>query len=224
MKKRAIVTESPRAAKDRTIAEKPVRPLAGAVFETAVTELAALPPAGAPEIAVAGRSNAGKSSAINALAHQHRLAFASRTPGRTRQINFFRLRCGALLADLPGYGYAAVPDAIRVKWQALLWQYLTTRSTLVGLVLAVDARHSLKDLDLQVLDAFVPSVRPVLVLATKSDKLNVAERNRAVRDLEQRITERFGGQSSFVSVIAFSSTTRLGVEAAEQTLAQWLPG
>ena len=106
-----------------------------------------LPPPGPPEIAFAGRSNAGKSSAINALANRTRLAFASKTPGRTQQINFFRLRGGALLADLPGYGYAAVPQPLKRHWQAFLARYLATRQSLVGLVLVVDARHGLSELD-----------------------------------------------------------------------------
>ena len=181
-----------------------------------------LPLEGAPEVAFAGRSNAGKSSAINALARQGRLAHASRTPGRTREINFFRLRGGALVADLPGYGYAAVPRAQKRAWQDLLWTYVTSRSTLVGLVLIVDARHGLKALDLPLLDAFLPSARPVLILATKSDKLNLAERRRAVADIRASLARTFGERATQVSVIGFSATSREGVEDADRTLARWI--
>ena len=118
-------------------------PLQQAEFVLSVANDEQLPPPGAPEIAFAGRSNAGKSSAINALANRTRLAFTSKTPGRTQQINFFRLRGGALLADLPGYGYAAVPRELKRHWQRFLARYLATRQSLVGLVLVVDARHGL---------------------------------------------------------------------------------
>src|SRR5438046_8771291 len=107
-------------------------------FTSAVAE-EGLPPS-TIEVAFAGRSNAGKSSAINALANRSNLAFTSKTPGRTQQINFFRLRNGALLADLPGYGYAAVPHALKRHWQGFLSRYLATRQSLIGLVLVVDAR------------------------------------------------------------------------------------
>ncbi len=122
-------------------------PLQQAEYVLTAANDAQLPPPGPPEIAFAGRSNAGKSSAINALAHRTRLAFASKTPGRTQQINFFRLRSGALLADLPGYGYAAVPLKLKRHWQQFLARYLATRQSLVGLVLVVDARHGLADMD-----------------------------------------------------------------------------
>src|SRR5512139_1664165 len=111
-----------------------------AVFYTTVNDLHALPLHGGKEVAFAGRSNAGKSSAINALANRTRLAFTSKTPGRTQHINFFALRSGALLADLPGYGYAAVPRELKTHWQDFLARYLATRQSLVGLVLVVDAR------------------------------------------------------------------------------------
>ena len=106
-----------------------------------------LPPEGPPEIAFAGRSNAGKSSAINALAGRRRLAFFSKTPGRTQQINFFTLQDGGLLTDLPGYGYAKVPMAIRGQWEGFLSEYLQTRQSLIGLALMMDARHPLTELD-----------------------------------------------------------------------------
>ncbi|TRZ95735.1 MAG: ribosome biogenesis GTP-binding protein YsxC, partial [Rhodocyclaceae bacterium] len=116
-----------------------------AVFETSVAKPINLPPASAagPEIAFAGRSNAGKSSAINTLAGHTRLAFVSKTPGRTQLINFFRLPNGACMVDLPGYGYAAVPEAVRKQSRGLLEHYLTRRETLLGLVLIMDSRRPL---------------------------------------------------------------------------------
>jgi len=197
-------------------------PLEGASFVIGAAAALQLPAEGAPEIAFAGRSNAGKSSAINALARKNRLAHASRTPGRTRQINFFRLRGGTLVADLPGYGYAAVPQAQKRAWQDLLWTYVTSRSTLIGLVLIVDARHGLKPLDLELLDAFLPSARPVLILATKSDKLNVAERRRAVAGIRTTLLKTFGERASLVGVVGFSATSRAGVEDADRVLEQWI--
>src|SRR2546421_432389 len=131
-----------------------------------------LPPPGVPEIAFAGRSNAGKSSAINALAGRRRLAFFSKTPGRTQQINFFSLTGGGLLTDLPGYGYAKVPAAIRDQWEGFLSTYLQTRQSLVGMALIMDARHPLTELDRRMIDWFVPTGRPLHILLTKSDKLS----------------------------------------------------
>ena len=220
MKKRDIVADSPNAAKAGAVHIP--GPLEGASFVIGAAAAAQLPREGAPEIAFAGRSNAGKSSAINALARHGRLAHASRTPGRTREINFFRLRKGALVADLPGYGYAAVSHAQKRAWQDLLWTYVTSRSTLIGLVLIVDARHGLKPLDIELLDAFLPSARPVLILATKSDKLNVAERRRAVGGIRAALLQTFGERAALVGVIGFSAASHAGVEDADHVLGQWI--
>ena len=220
MKKHAIVPDptAPSAAPPA----RTTQVLVGATFLTGVASRAQLPPPGRPEIAFAGRSNAGKSSAINALANRTRLAFSSRTPGRTREINLFELRSGGIAADLPGYGYAAVARDIKKGWQDFLWDYLTTRSTLVGLVLVSDARHGLKDLDYTLLDHFVPSGRPVLVLATKSDKLNHSEQKQAVGRIRDQVTARYPAQAAAVTVVPFSATRRMGVEAADAVLAEWL--
>jgi GTP-binding protein len=225
MKKRSIVAESPEPAHLDAPPEAPTtrRPLEGAAFVIAAALPAQWPPAGPAEIAFAGRSNSGKSSAINALARRTRLAFASRTPGRTQQIVFFALTGGARAADLPGYGYAAVSRDIKREWQRSLWDYVTTRSTLVGLVLVVDARHGLKPLDLTLLDGFVPSGRPVLILATKSDKLNVAERRDAVAAIRAEAAGRYRNAAA-VTVLVFSAATRVGVEEADAVLDEWLPG
>lgn len=220
MKKRTIVAESPRAPKTADLPHAP-GPLEGATFVAGAAEAWQLPAEGVPEVGFAGRSNAGKSSAINALARQTRLAYASRTPGRTQQINFFQLRNGALVTDLPGYGYAAVPRALKRSWQEFLWSYVTTRSTLIGLVLIVDARHGMKPLDADLLEAFLPSGRPVLILATKIDKLNVAERRRAVVDIRAALAKTFAEHAHAVSVIGFSATSRQGVEDADRTIEAW---
>ncbi len=222
MNKRGIVPDS--GALPQAAAAKPPHPLVGAQFVIAAAAPAQLPVPSVPEIAFAGRSNSGKSSAINALAGRTRLAFASRTPGRTQQIVFFQLRSGALVADLPGYGYAAVAKAIKKTWQTFLWDYITTRSTLAGLVLIVDARHGLKALDIELLSGFLPSGRPVLVLATKADKLNRAERTAAVAGIVRELAETFPVHGPAVGVVLFSATERLGVETAETILQAWVAG
>ncbi len=224
MKKQPIVPESPRPTR-RAAAPSAARgphPLHGAEFVIGAAGPAQLPSLGPPEIGFAGRSNAGKSSAINALANRTRLAFASRTPGRTQQINFFRLRGGGLIADLPGYGYAAVARSVKRAWQEFLWQYVTTRGTLVALVVVVDARHGLKPLDLELLAAFLPSGRPVLILATKADKLSRAEERSAVAAIEARLAQAFPAYAPHARVVSFSATRRIGIEAAEAVVAGWI--
>ena len=225
MKKRAIVTDSKRrpAVDAKTLAKAP-HPLVGAQFMLGVAEGWQLPAEGAPEIAFAGRSNSGKSSAINALANHGGLAFASKTPGRTQQINFFALRSGALIADLPGYGYAAVAKSLKRDWQEFLWRYVTTRDRLIALVLLVDARHGLTEADYPLMAEFVPSGRPVLVLATKADKLGTAAQRAAKAAIEAQLDEAFPGGAANVIVQLFSATTRQGVTEAEATIAVWVPG
>ena len=225
MNKRTIVTDSKRASKAAGPINAPARPphpLVGAVFVTGAAAPEQLPEASVPEIAFAGRSNAGKSTAINVLAGRTRLAFASRTPGRTQQINLFSLRSGALVADLPGYGYAAVGKELKRAWQAFLWHYITTRPTLVALVLIVDARHGLKGLDIELLDGFVPSGRPVLILTTKADKLNTTAQRAAVLTVRRQLAERFPLGAGNVTVQLFSATARVGIEEAEAVIAGWL--
>ncbi len=197
-------------------------PLQLAEFVLTAANDAQLPPPGPPEIAFAGRSNAGKSSAINALANRTRLAFTSKTPGRTQQINFFQLRSGALLADLPGYGYAAVPRDLKRHWQEFLARYLATRQSLVGLVLVVDARHGLAELDLRLLGGYLPSGRPVVVLATKMDKLASSAQRKAQADIVRAIATDFPAHAVNVAVLPFSATRRIGVDAAEAAIAHWL--
>ena len=197
-------------------------PLQQAQFVLTAADDQQLPPPGPPEIAFAGRSNAGKSSAINTLANRTRLAFTSKTPGRTQQINFFQLRSGALLADLPGYGYAAVPKELKRHWQEFLARYLATRQSLVGLVMVVDARHGLADLDRQLLASYLPSGRPVLMLATKMDKLTRSAQRQAELAATKAIAMAFPAHAANVHVVPFSATRRIGLEAAEATLGGWL--
>ncbi|HEY7944533.1 MAG TPA: ribosome biogenesis GTP-binding protein YihA/YsxC [Casimicrobiaceae bacterium] len=181
-----------------------------------------LPVDGAPEVAFAGRSNAGKSSAINALAQRTRLAFVSKTPGRTQNINFFRLVSGALLADLPGYGYAEVPAAMRRHWQQFLARYLGERVPLAGLVLVMDARRPMTELDRQMLDWFLPTLRPTHILLTKADKFGAAEQRRILAAVRRSLGEHYAAHGDRISVQLFSATRKLGIEEAEGAVGAWL--
>lgn len=189
-----------------------------AVFETSVAKPANLPQPTGPEIAFAGRSNAGKSSAINTLVGHTRLAFVSKTPGRTQLINLFRLKNGAALVDLPGYGYADVPVAVRKQWQGLLEHYLTRRQALIGLVMIMDARRPLTDLDRQMLNWFGPTGKPIHCLLTKSDKLTRQEQAKVLKAVKAEIADA----GSPISVSLFSSLKKTGVEEAEAAIAAWL--
>lgn len=183
-----------------------------------VGELNQLPPDRGVEVAVAGRSNAGKSSAINAICNRRKLAFVSRTPGRTQLLNFFDLGGGRRLVDLPGYGYAKVPAALQARWEALLGTYLRTRRTLRGLVLVMDARHPLTLLDKRMLDWFAVTRRPVHVLMTKADKLS----RQAAQLQRTQTAEALARLYPGVSVQLFSSATAQGLEEARQALADLL--
>ena len=189
-----------------------------AQFEISIAKPSGLPPPSGAEIAFAGRSNAGKSSAINTLAGHVRLAYVSKTPGRTQLINFFRLNSGALLVDLPGYGYAAVPEKVRRDWQGLIEHYLKHRESLAGLVLIMDSRHPLTPLDRTMIDWFVPSGRPMHVLLTKSDKLSRGAATATLQDVRRQLIP-LGPQ---VTVQLFSSLKKTGVEEAEHVIAGWL--
>jgi len=189
-----------------------------AQFEISIAKPSGLPPPSGAEIAFAGRSNAGKSSAINTLAGHVRLAFVSKTPGRTQLINFFRLNCGAVMVDLPGYGYAAVPERVKQQWQGLMEKYLKERESLIGLVLIMDVRRPLTELDRRMLDWFLPSGRPVHVLLTKSDKLSRGAASAVLHEVRRALAPH-GGQ---VTVQLFSSLKKSGVEEAERVVGGWL--
>lgn len=189
-------------------------------FLTTAPRLEHLPEVDVPEIAFVGRSNAGKSTSINVLTQQKRLAFASKTPGRTQAINLFALGkqgvTDAILADLPGYGYAAVPKADKARWQQVMANYLVTRENLVGIVMLVDPRHGLTELDEILLDVVRPRVEEglkFLVLLTKADKLNRAEQNKA---LSIARLQTAGGE-----VKLFSALKRQGVEETSLLLWNW---
>lgn len=174
-------------------------------------------PAGA-EVAFAGRSNAGKSSAINTLVGHTRLAFVSKTPGRTQLINYFRLNNGAFLVDLPGYGYAEVPVAVRKAWTSLLERYLKTRESLVGLVLIMDSRHPLTELDWNMIQWFAPTGKPIHILLTKADKLTRNAQAQALALVRRELAD-YSGQ---ISMQLFSSLHKTGVDEVEHIVAPWL--
>ena len=189
-------------------------------FLTTAPRLEHLPALAVPEIAFVGRSNAGKSTCINTLTQQKRLAFASKTPGRTQAINLFELGkqgvTDAVLADLPGYGYAAVPKADKIRWQQVMANYLVTRENLTGVVMLVDPRHGLTELDDILLEVIRPRVEQglkLLVLLTKSDKLNRSEQNKA---LSIARLQTGGGEARL-----FSALKKQGVEEASLLLWQW---
>ena len=188
-------------------------------FLTTAAQLHQLPPLELPEIAFVGRSNAGKSTAINTLTQQTQLAFASKKPGRTQHINLFALgRQGAtdaVLADLPGYGYAAVPLADKERWQRVMANYLVSRPNLAAVVMLADPRHGLKELDELLLEVIRPRVEdglPFLILLTKADKLNRTEQAKA---LQIARLQAGGG-----TVMLFSALKRQGVEDAALWLRQ----
>ncbi|HEX5127565.1 MAG TPA: ribosome biogenesis GTP-binding protein YihA/YsxC [Rhodocyclaceae bacterium] len=193
-----------------------------AKFEISVARTEDMPPSHAPEIAFAGRSNAGKSSAINTLVQHNRLAFVSKTPGRTQLINVFRMTNGAALVDLPGYGYAKVPDAVRRDWIRLLENYLTRRENLIGLVLIMDARHPLKDLDRQMLNWFAMTGRPIHVLLSKCDKLTRSEAARTLAKVREELMAWADDAQSKISVQLFSSLKKLGMSEAEKAVGAWM--
>ena len=168
------------------------------------------------EVAFAGRSNAGKSSAINTLTRQGQLARASKTPGRTQLINFFAVEPGRYLVDLPGYGYAKVPLAVKDNWQIHLENYLNKREALAGLVLVTDIRHVFKDFDLMMIDWARQNHLPLHILLTKSDKLKRGAIQEALRTAKAAIADMDGA-----SVQEFSSLKRLGVEVLASRLDEW---
>ena len=163
-----------------------------ATFFISAHHLRDLPPASGIEVAFAGRSNAGKSSALNTLANHNRLAYVSKQPGRTQLINFFTLGDDKHLVDLPGYGYAKVPEAMRAHWQSVLARYLSERTSLGGLILVMDSRHPLQPLDRQMLDWFCPSGKPVHVLLTKSDKLSRGEASLTLAKTRKELLAVYG--------------------------------
>lgn len=189
-----------------------------AEFIASVGKLSELPPEGVPELVFAGRSNVGKSSAINALAGRKRLAYFSKTPGRTQTINFYDLEGQARLVDLPGYGFARVPQAVRAQWDALVGGYLSSRASLAGIVVIMDARHPFMPHDLGMLRWMAPLGLPLLVLLSKADKLSRAERKAALTAAQRRLA--LTGVNG--EVLLFSSPSGEGVDPARAMLERLL--
>ncbi|MCE2870575.1 MAG: ribosome biogenesis GTP-binding protein YihA/YsxC [Oxalobacteraceae bacterium] len=209
-------------------------------FFTTVNRLGDLPTLDVPEIAFAGRSNAGKSTAINLLCNQKKLAFASKTPGRTQHINFFSLggahvgqhrkdetrvdEINAFMVDLPGYGYAEVSGSAKDHWQELLGRYVRIRENLVALILIMDARRPFTELDIQMLEWFAGTGKPVHCLLSKSDKLNRSEATDALR-LADTVLSSYVDESGMplpFSVQLFSATKRVGLTEADDTIRRLL--
>jgi len=178
-----------------------------AAFSLSVHDPNELPAPGAPEIAFVGRSNAGKSSAINTLANRRRLAFVSKTPGRTQLINFFALGPAAFLVDLPGYGYAGVPGAVRQHWETLVGRYIGERTSLALVVVVMDVRHPLTPLDLRLLDWLRDARRRAHVILTKSDKLSKQAARTALSKAQAALAREYPG----TTVQLFSSLKSEGI-------------
>jgi len=197
-------------------------------FLTTASQLDQLPQTELPEIAFVGRSNAGKSTAINTLTQQKRLAFASKTPGRTQHINLFELgpktEADALFSDLPGYGYAAVARGAKLRWQQVMAEYLEIRRSLTGVVLMVDSRLGFTDLDRKLLGFVAPRVGngsvKLLVLLTKSDKLNRKEARDALSEAQAALGEMTTDEAD-VGVTLFSALNKTGVGDAAVVLHGW---
>lgn len=192
----------------------------GARFLTAATRIDQAPPDQGHEVAFAGRSNAGKSSAINAICHQRALARTSKTPGRTQLLIFFNLDDGRRLVDLPGYGYARVSEAIKLEWQAHMATYLERRQSLSGLVIVMDCRHPLADYDRQMLAWGRRANLSVLLLLTKADKLKRGALIATVRAVEQEVGGAKGQPAGKIEVLPFSAMEQTGVEPVQA----WLDG
>ncbi|MBI2312843.1 MAG: YihA family ribosome biogenesis GTP-binding protein [Betaproteobacteria bacterium] len=191
---------------------------ASAAFFSAATLPEQLPPSDRAEVAFAGRSNAGKSSVINALTGRNRLAFVSKTPGRTQQVVFFRVGEAGFLVDLPGYGYARVPRDVQRHWEELVAGYIRSRGGLRGLIVVMDARHPFTPLDLQLLKWITPGGVPLHVLLTKADKLS---RSAAMAVLKEAAA-RLDGFTAGATVQLFSSLNGKGVDELKIRISRWM--
>jgi len=191
--------------------------LSKATFTISAPDIRRLPEDSGIEVAFAGRSNAGKSSALNTLTNQRGLARISKTPGRTQLINVFEVAENKRLIDLPGYGFAKVPLEMKKKWQKALGEYLEKRESLKGLVVLMDIRHPLKDLDMDLIEWAVDSELPVLALLTKCDKLSQGKRSAEVLKVKKTLSTLDGD----IKVQAFSSLKRTGAEQADSVICDW---
>ena len=186
-------------------------------FLTSAPNIRSIPEDTGIEIAFAGRSNAGKSTALNALTNQKSLARTSKTPGRTQLINLFEVEPNCKLVDLPGYGYAAVPEKMKIEWQKSLGEYLQKRECLGGLVVLMDIRHPLKDLDQQMIEWAVSADLPVMLLLTKADKLSQSARSKQVKMVREAILP-FQGD---IQVEPFSAQNKIGIDKLAGKLDSW---
>ncbi len=191
--------------------------LSKAKFTISAPDIRRLPADSGIEVAFAGRSNAGKSSALNTLTKQKSLARTSKTPGRTQLINVFEIAENKRLVDLPGYGFAKVPLEMKKKWQKALGEYLQKRESLKGLVVLMDIRHPLKDLDMDLIQWAADSDLPVLALLTKADKLSQGKRSAEVLKVKKVLAPL----NADIKVQAFSSLKRTGAEQAEALICNW---
>jgi GTP-binding protein len=197
-------------------------------FFTTAAQLNQLPVTELPEVAYVGRSNAGKSTAINTMAQQRQLAYASKTPGRTQHINLFlvgpKQAADQVWTDLPGYGYAAVERTAKLRWQEVMASYLALRRSLCAMVHMVDSRHGFTELDRQLLAFVAPRVRngevKLLVLLTKADKLNRKEQAESLRGA-QAVLDEIRTDEADMTIMLFSSLNKQGVGEAAQTIRQW---
>ncbi len=188
-----------------------------ATFILSAAKLNQLPPDLGIEVAIVGRSNAGKSSVLNQLTQNKRLARTSKTPGRTQHINLFALDEHRRLVDLPGYGYAEVPLAVKQKWQETLDAYLRTRECLQGLILVMDIRHPLKEFDRQLLTWSNASNLPVHILLNKADKLNISAIKQAQREVDKALTT----YQNPITYQVFSALKGTGVKELQAVLDKW---
>lgn len=186
-------------------------------FVKSVQEISQLPPDMGVEIALAGRSNAGKSSALNAITSQNRLARTSKTPGRTQLLNFFQVAEQRFLVDLPGYGYAKVPEAVKIQWHKTLNEYLETRQCLQGVLLMMDIRHPLQPFDKDMIEWASYQKIPLHILLTKSDKLKRGPANNTLL----KIRKALSGYEDLVSIQLFSAVQPTGIEEAHAKLDGW---
>ncbi len=186
-------------------------------FLISAPNIKSMPPEQGIEVAFVGRSNAGKSTALNALTKQKNLARTSKTPGRTQLINVFEVEPDCKLVDLPGYGYAAVPEKMKIQWQRSLGEYLQERECLKGIVVLMDIRHPLKDLDQQMIEWAVMANKSVLLLLTKADKLSQGARIKQVKMVREAILP-FQGD---IEVEAFSGTNKIGIDKLSAKLNSW---
>lgn len=191
--------------------------LSKATFTISAPDIRRLPADNGIEVAFAGRSNAGKSSALNTLTNQKSLARTSKTPGRTQLINIFEIAENKRLVDLPGYGFAKVPMEMKKKWQKALGEYLEKRECLKGIVVLMDIRHPLKDLDMDLIQWAADSDLPVLALLTKSDKLSQGKASGQVLAVKKQLK----ALNADIKVQAFSSLKRTGADQANSIICHW---